>query len=194
MTGSRDELELKARVDDPAALAAALAGAGAELTFRGEMLDRRYDRDGALGARDEVLRLRTYRPADGRPAYGVLAWKGPVSVRAGYKHREEYETPLADPAAALAILERLGYEVVMRIDRAIAEYRLAGAAVRVEWYPAMDVLVEIEGEPAAIERAAAATGLARESFLPESLPHFVRAYERRTGRRARLAAAPVSRS
>lgn len=194
MSGSRDELELKARVDDPAALEAALAGAGAELTFRGEMLDRRYDRDGALEARDEVLRLRSYRPADGRPAYGVLAWKGPVSVRAGYKHREEHETPLADPAAALAILERLGYEVVMRIDRTIAEYRLAGVAVRVEWYPAMDVLVEIEGEPAAIERAAAATGLARESFLPESLPHFVTAYERRTGRRARLAAAPVSRS
>ena len=192
MSGSRDELELKARVDDPTALEAALARAGAELTFRGEMLDRRYDRDGALEARDEVLRLRTYRPADGRPAYGVLAWKGPVSVRAGYKHRAEHETTLADPAAALAILERLGYEVVMRIDRTIAEYRLAGAAVRVEWYPAMDVLVEIEGEPAAIERAAAATGLARESFLPESLPHFVTAYERRTGRRARLAAAPGS--
>jgi adenylate cyclase class IV len=192
VSGRRDELELKARVDDPAALEAALARAGAELTFRGEMLDRRYDRDGALEARDEVLRLRTYRPADGRPAYGVLAWKGPVSVRAGYRRREEHETTLADPAAALAILERLGYEVVMRIDRTIAEYRLAAAAVRVEWYPAMDVLVEIEGEPAAIERAAAATGLARESFLPESLPHFVTAYERRTGRRARLAAAPVS--
>jgi adenylate cyclase class 2 len=192
VSGSRDELELKARVDDPAALEAALARAGAELAFRGEMLDRRYDRDGALEARDEVLRLRTYRPADGQPAHGVLAWKGPVSVRVGYKHREEYETALADPAAALAILERLGYEVVMRIDRTIAEYRLAGAAVRVEWYPAMDVLVEIEGEPAAIERAAAATGLTRDSFLPESLPHFVTAYERRTGRRARLTAAPVS--
>lgn len=193
MRGSRDELELKARVDDPAALESALARAGAELTFRGEMLDRRYDRDGALEARDEVLRLRTYRPADGRPAHGVLAWKGPVSVRSGYKCREEHETPLADAAAALVILERLGYEVVMRIDRTIAEYRLAGAAIRVEWYPAMDVLVEIEGEPADIERAASATGLARESFLPESLPHFVTAYERRTGRRARLAAAPVSR-
>lgn len=192
MSGSRDELELKARVDDPAALEAALRRAGAELAFRGEMLDRRYDRDGTLEVRDEVLRLRAYRPADGRPAYGVLAWKGPVSVRGGYKHREEHETTLADPAAALTILEHLRYEVVMRIDRMIAEYRLAGAVVRVEWYPVMDVLVEIEGEPAAIERAVAATGLGREHFLPEALPHFVTAYERRTGRRARLAAEPVS--
>ena len=190
MSGSADELELKARVDDPAALEAALQRAGAELVFRGAMQDRRYDRGGVLQARDEVLRLRTYA---GTTTYGVLAWKGPVSVRGGYKHREEHETRLADTGATLAILERLGYEVVMRIDRTIAEYRLARATVRIEWYPAMDVLVEVEGEPAspaapaAIERAIVATGIPRDRFLPESLPFFIAAYERRTGRAARIA-------
>ncbi|HEV8265148.1 MAG TPA: class IV adenylate cyclase [Gemmatimonadales bacterium] len=186
-TAGEDELELKARVDDPVALEAALARAGAELVFRGEMVDRRYDRDGTLEARDEVLRLRVYRGTD---AYGVLAWKGPASVRGGYKHRVEHEVRVDDPEGALAILQRLGYEVVMRIDRTIAEYRLAGAAVRIERYPAMDVLVEIEGEPAAIERAVAATGVARDRFLPEPLAHFVAAYERRTGRPAQIAAPP----
>ena len=188
MSGSTGELELKARVDDPAALEAALACAGAELVFRGEMRDRRFDQGGTLEARDEVLRLRSY---NGTASYGVLAWKGPVTIRGGYKHREEQETRLVDPAAALAILERLGYEVVMRIDRMIAEYRLAQAAVRIEWYPAMDVLVEIEGEPVAIERAIPATGIPRDRFLPESLPFFVAAYERRTGRPARTAALPL---
>jgi adenylate cyclase class 2 len=178
VTGLTDELELKARVDDPAALEAALLRAGAELVFRGEMHDRRFDRGGAMETRDEVLRLRAYL---GTSTYGVLAWKGPVSVRGGYKRREEHETRLESPDAALAILERLGYEVVMRIDRTIAEYRLAQAAVRIEWYPAMDVLVEVEGEPAAIERAIAVTGIPRDRFLPESLPFFVAAYERRTG-------------
>jgi predicted adenylyl cyclase CyaB len=182
--GSTDELELKARVDDPAALEAALARAGAELVFRGEMHDRRFDRGGVMEARDEVLRLRSYT---GTASYGVLAWKGPVSVRAGYKLREECETRLDDPAAALAILERMGYEVVMRIDRTIAEYRIAQAVVRIEWYPVMDVLVEIEGEPAAIERAILATGIPRDRFLPESLPFFMAAYERRTGQPARIA-------
>ena len=185
MNASADELELKARVDDPAALERALRQAGAELAFRGEMTDRRYDRAGELEARDEVLRLRVYR-AEGGPEYGVLGWKGPASVRDGYKHREEHETRVAEPRATLAILERLGYEVILRIDRRIAEYRLAGATVRIEWYPAMDVLVEIEGEPTAIERAIDATGLARERFLPEALPHFVSAYEQRTGQMARL--------
>ena len=184
MSGSTDELELKARVDDPAALETALVGAGAELVFRGEMQDRRYDRGEELQARDEVLRLRTY---NGTTSYGVLAWKGPVSIRGGYKRREEHETRLEDCGAPLAILERLGYEVVMRIDRTIAEYRIARAAVRIEWYPAMDILVEVEGEPAAIERAIAATGIPRDRFLPESLPFFIAAYERRTGQRARIA-------
>ena len=59
--------------------------------------------------------------------------------------------------------------------------------VRIEWYPAMDVLVEIEGEPEAIEGAVRATGLSRDRFLPVALPHFVRAYEERTGQTARLA-------
>jgi predicted adenylyl cyclase CyaB len=184
---SADELELKARVDDPAALEATLADAGAELAFRGEMVDRRYDRAGKLERRDEVLRLRIYQPDTGAPAFGVLGWKGPVSVRDGYKHREEHEVPVGQPEATRVILERLGFQVVLRIDRKIAEYRLHGATVRIEWYPAMDVLVEIEGEPDAIERTVRATGLARDRFLPEALPHFVTAYERRTGRTARLA-------
>lgn len=181
-----DELEVKARVDDPQALAAALGAAGAALTFEGEMIDRRFDRAGTFAAGDQVVRLRTYRPAGGSP-HGVLGWKGPVSLRGAYRHREEIETPVADPGACLALLERLGLDVTLRIDRVVTQYRLDGAVLRVERYPAMDVLLEVEGEPAAIERAIKATGLPRERFLPESLPYFVEEYERRTGRRAELA-------
>lgn len=181
-----EELEVKARVDDPAALIAALAAAGARLTFRGRMIDRRFDRDGMLAARDEVLRLRVYRPADG-PGDGVLGWKGPHSRRGGYRHRTEHEVRLADPEAALAILARLGFVETLRIDRAIEQFALDGAVIRLERYPEMDVLVEIEGPPRAIEGAVAATGMPRERFLAESLPYFVAAFERRTGRPARLA-------
>lgn len=182
-----DELEVKARVDDPAAVAAALRRAGGQLEFRGVMRDRRFDRGGALAQRDEVLRLRVYEPADGAPAWGVLGWKGPVSARGAYRHRAETETRVADAAAAQAILDGLGYEVILAIDRRVETWRLDGAVCRLEWYPAMDVLLEVEGEPADIERAVAATGLPRERFLPESLPYFVAQYEARTGARAALA-------
>ena len=182
-----DELEVKARIEDPEAVERALVNAGAELVFSGEMIDRRFDQGGRLESRDEVLRLRLYRPANGAPAHGVLGWKGPTSQRGGYRHREEIETPVADADAALAVLDRLGYTVTLRIDRTISQYRLDGAVIRLERYPAMDTLLEVEGPPTAIERAIAATGLPRDRFLPQSLPYFVAAYERRTGRRAELA-------
>jgi predicted adenylyl cyclase CyaB len=183
----RDELELKARIDDPEAVRRALIAAGAELTYRGAMLDRRFDRKGRLEARDQVVRLRVYHPADHSGEWGVLGWKGPVGKKDGYRHREEWETRVDDPRAALVVLRRLGYKIVLRIDRAIEQYRLGDATLRLEWYPAMDVLLEVEGAPEEIERAIAATGLARDMFLAESLPYFKDAYETRTGKAARLA-------
>ena len=187
MSVVRDELELKARIEDPDALRRALLAAGAELTYRGAMLDRRFDRKARLERRDETVRLRVYHPADRAAEWGVLGWKGPVGKRDGYRHREEWETRVDDPKAALVVLRRLGYKIVVRVDRAVEQYRLGDATLRIEWYPAMDVLLEVEGAPEEIERAIAATSLPREAFLPESLPYFTQEYEKRTGKAARLA-------
>ena len=181
------ELEVKARVEDPDALRAALMRAGAVLEFRGDMLDRRFDRDATLADRDEVLRLRVFRQADGASAHGVLGWKGPHAKQGRYRRRAEAEARVSDSEGVAAILERLGFSVSLSIDRLVEVYRLGEAVLRLEWYPEMDVLLEVEGEPEEIERAIAATGLARKRFLAESLPYFVAAYERRTGRTARLA-------
>jgi adenylate cyclase class IV len=186
-TAAVDELEVKARVEDAAALRAALVRAGAILEFQGDMLDRRFDRGDRLADRDEVLRVRVFRQADGAPAYAVLAWKGPHSKQGRYRRRAEAEARVADPDGVMTILERLGFAVSLRIDRRVEVYRLGEAVLRLEWYPDMDVLLEVEGEPAEIERAVAATGIARERFLAESLPYFVAAFERRTGRAALLA-------
>src|SRR6266849_6210308 len=172
---------------DVAALRAALLAAGAELVFRGAMLDRRFDRKERLQRRDEVVRLRVFHPADGSAGWGVLGWKGTVGKRDGYRHREEWESRVDDPRAVAVVLRRLGYKIVLRIDRAVEQYRLGDATLRLEWYPAMDVLLEVEGAPEEIERAIAATGIARELFLAESLPYFTAAYEERTGRTARVA-------
>jgi adenylate cyclase class IV len=181
-----DELEVKARVEDPDGLRSALARSGAQLEFRGDMTDWRFDRDDTLTRRGEVLRLRVFQPADGT-AYGVLGWKGPPTQREHYRHRAEAEVRVTDPDATVTILERLGFAVTMRVDRRVELYRLAGAVLRLERYPAMDVLLEVEGEPGAIERAIGATGIDRNRFLAESLPYFVAQYEARTGRPALLA-------
>jgi predicted adenylyl cyclase CyaB len=186
VTVARDELELKARVEDPDAVRIAIVAAGAQLVYRGAMLDRRFDRKDRLRERDEVVRLRVYHPADRSGEWGMLGWKGPVGTRDGYRHREEWESRVDDPRAVLVVLRRLGYKIVLRVDRAIEQYQLGEATLRLEWYPAMDVLLEVEGAPDEIERAIGATGLARDAFLAESLPYFKEAYEKRTGRTARV--------
>ncbi len=186
------ELELKAVVPDPSALRARLAGAGAIPGFRGLMTERRYDRDGALGRRDEVLRVRSYRPAAGA-VRSEIAWKGP-SQRSpeGYKTRVEL-TCEARPAPDEPgpILEALGYAVVHTVDRWVEGWALAGAALRIEWYPRMDVLLEVEGTPPSIEAAILATGLPRGAFTADALIDFVRRYEPRAGRVAALAMADL---
>lgn len=186
-----DELELKAVVPDPDALRARLRASGGRERFRGRMSDRRFDRAGELAARDEVLRVRSFRHPDGH-IEAILGWKGPARVSAdGYKQREELELPIAPgglPAAPEAFLAALGYDVVHAIDREVEIYELGGATVRLERYPDMDLLLEVEGAPAAIEVAILATGIVRGAFTADSLADFARRFEVRTGRPAVLAA------
>ena len=194
MSAPHRELELKAVVPDADALRRRLQGAGAQPRFSGRMTDVRYDRSGELTLRDEVLRVRTLHHAGGA-VESIAAWKGPTRRSAdGYKLREEIELPVgADPGR---LLEALGYRPVHVIDREIETWRLGEATARLEWYPRMDVLVEVEGEPAAIERVIAVSGIPRGEFTAESLTEFVRRFEARTGAPAVLASgtpAAVSR-
>ena len=179
------EVELKAVVDDMRDRRALVEQAGGRVTFVGRLEDRRYDTEGrTLAAVDHVLRLRTYRSGDA--AHAHLDWKGPTERVDNFKVRDELTTGIDDPDALVTMLERLGYRVTREIDREIAQYALGEATVRFERYPRMDVLVEVEGTPEAIEAAIAVLALPRERFTAERLPDFVRAYETRTGLRAAL--------
>lgn len=181
------EIELKAIVGNVAALRAGLAAAGARLKFAGPLQDRRYDTaDGAMVARDHVLRLRVRRAADRESA--SLDWKGPAELVDGYKVREEISSPVGDSAAVHALLGALGFRVIREIDREIELFALDGALIRIEHYPRLDMLVEVEGSPESIERAIAVSGISRGEFSPERLSAFVNAFEMRTGQRAALCA------
>jgi adenylate cyclase class IV len=181
------EVELKGMVRSVAevrVLRNRIEAAGGELLYEGRLEDRRYDTpDRALALRDHVLRLRVYRDADVRTS---LDFKGPAGYTDGFKIREELTVGASDPLALASVLEALGYVVTREIDREIAHYAVAGATVRFEHYPRMDVLIEVEGAPEAIERAIALLGLPRTEFTAERLPDFVLRYEARTGERAAL--------
>lgn len=179
------EVEVKSVVPDARESVTIVERAGATLEFAGRLEDKRWDTPGRhVAARDEVLRTRVYRTATETRA--ELDWKGPNSYAGGYKTREELGTGVVDPAVLEDILSRLGYVITMAIDREIRQYRLHGAVVRFEHYPRMDDLVEVEGEPEAIERAIVALALPREGFTSERLPAFVQRFEARTGQVAAL--------
>ncbi|HJU69237.1 MAG TPA: CYTH domain-containing protein [Gemmatimonadaceae bacterium] len=179
------EVELKAVVDSMPARMANVERAGGRLVFRGRLEDCRYDTiDRQLRARDDVLRLRVYR--DDRSVRAELGWKGPTRYEEGYKVRDEVGARSPDADALRYILEHMGFVLTREIDRDVTQYELDGAVVRFERYPRMDDLVEVEGEPGAIERAIAAIGLPREAFTSERLFDFVRRWQERTGESAAL--------
>jgi adenylate cyclase class IV len=186
------EVELKSVVDDLDARRRRVEAAGAVLRFAGRLEDRRYDTgERALRLRDHVLRMRVWRVQREHTARATMDWKGATSQRDGYKLREELTVGIDDAETLAEVLTRLGYDVIESIDRDVWEYDLDGAAIRFERYPRMDPLVEIEGIPAAIERAVAATGLPRDGFTADRLADFVRRFEARTGARAALSDAPL---
>ncbi|HKR08518.1 MAG TPA: class IV adenylate cyclase [Gemmatimonadaceae bacterium] len=179
------EVELKAIVDDVGERRRKVESAGGKLSFEGKMSDRRYDfPSGDLSSKDEVLRIRSYIGAKSTEMY--LDWKGPTEFRDVYKVREEITTPVDDFVSLETILLKLGLEVTSEIDRDIAQYQLGGATIRFEIYPRMDALVEVEGEPAAIEAAIDAIGLPRGTFSNRRLTDFVLDFERRTGVQAAI--------
>jgi len=179
------EVELKAVVDDLAERRKRVEEAGGSLSFEGKISDRRYDFEmGVLSGRDEVLRVRQYHGKSSTKTF--LDWKGPTEFRDVYKVREEVATPVEDFDSLEQILMRLGLVVVTEIDREIAQYQLGGATVRFEVYPRMDVLVEVEGEPAAIEQAIEVIGLPRGTFTNHRLSDFVADFEHRTGVQAAI--------
>ena len=180
------EVELKAVVDDLPLRRKMIEDAGAVLSYEGKISDTRYDfSSGDLSQRDEVLRTRRYYDPGGSTRT-VLDWKGPTETRDVYKIREEITTQIDDFDSLVQIFEKLGLFLAWEIDREIAQYRLGSAIVRFENFPRMDVLVEVEGDPVAIEAAIDALGLPRGTFTSASLPDFVEKFEQRTGVRAAI--------
>lgn len=176
------EIELKAVVPDPAAVRKRLQAAGATKVRTGLMRDRRFDRGDELLRREQVLRVRSYQPVDAAEE-GRLTWKGaPRPDAGGYRIREEVELAFnGDGEAAVTLLRALGYDEVFAIDRWVEYWKSGRATVRLEWYPRMHVLCEVEGDPDEIERAIAITGIPRAAFTADAIADFVLRYERDHG-------------
>ncbi|WP_171446555.1 hypothetical protein [Corallococcus carmarthensis] len=175
------EVELKSVVDDLLLRRRHVEEAGGRLRFTGTMVDRYYTLESGPDRGAGRLRVRAYKaPAGG---WTELTWKGGARLEHGYKVREELNTRVEDEATLRNILERTGFEESECITREIAWYVFGDATLRFEQFPCMDLLVEVEGAPGAIEHAIPATGIPRELALLDSAARRLQLGPRSTGLR-----------
>ena len=155
------EIEVKVRVANAEEISRRIQAAGGVLVVPRTFEDNRlYDLpDGALGRAGGMLRLRE---AGGR---AVLTGKGPPGAGTDprYKVRTEEESEVPGANALAAVLSAAGLVVRWRYQKYRREYHLEGALLTVDETP-HGSWIEIEGEPGAIEQAAARIGVDRGDF------------------------------
>jgi adenylate cyclase class 2 len=157
------EIEVKVVVTDPAGFEAKVTALGAKLLRPRCFEDNRlFDRDGLLAGEGRLLRLRSL----GSRAF--LTAKSKVDdAPSGFKVRGEAEIEVADAGAAAELLETAGLSVAWRYQKWRTIWKLEGCAVTLDEIP-HGSFAELEGDPAAIDRAAATLGFARADYVTET--------------------------
>jgi adenylate cyclase class 2 len=156
----RWETEIKVYVTRPTLLKKRLRALGATLVQRrhfeeNEILDFK---DGRVRKARSLVRLRT---AEGT---GYLAFKGPRTIRNGFKSRREIEVGLANPAALREILRAVGLRTVYRYEKFRTVFKLGRTLITLDETP-IGVYTEMEGSPPSIRRIAASLGFEPKQFI-----------------------------
>jgi predicted adenylyl cyclase CyaB len=118
------------------------------------------DRDGELGDRASILRVRA---EEGRGA--VVTFKGPSSFEGPTKVRVELEMRVESAEKALEIFTTLGYKAERRYQKLREEWRLGTETICLDHTPIGD-FVEFEGDRA--EAVAKRCGFDPETALRKS--------------------------
>jgi adenylate cyclase class 2 len=190
------EIEIKLRISDAAALKRTLKRLGARLvgggTGRVHEWNVLFDTPhGDLAKNGQLLRIRTETPGaksrKGKSATAqrvLLTFKRPVGggtapsagVEGNHRHkvREELELEITDAATLTKIFEGLGMRGWFRYEKHRTTFRLPpasswakGLLIELDETP-IGTFVELEGPPAAIDRAAKALSFSPQDYIVEN--------------------------
>lgn len=187
------EIEIKLRISDPKALSRALKRLGARPVIGGTGRVHEWNvifdtPEGGLAKHGQLLRIRIETQASkskkgklltGQPA--MLTFKRPfvagsatpgnADLNRRHKVREEFEVEVADAGVLTSIFEGLGMKGWFRYEKYRTTFRLPGTAnwakgllIELDETP-IGVFVELEGPPAAIDRAAQELGYSRRDYV-----------------------------
>jgi adenylate cyclase class 2 len=187
------EIEIKLRISDPKALKRTLKRLGVRPVGGGSGRVHEWNvifdtPRGDLAKHGQLLRIRTETPeakskkGKAAPAKRVLlTFKRPIDATAPpsggaqenhrYKAREELELEVTDGAVLKKILEGLGMRGWFRYEKHRTTFRLPltsrwanGLLIEIDETP-IGTFVELEGPPAAIDRAAHELGFAQSDYI-----------------------------
>ncbi len=178
------ETEMKVPVADHAGVVQRLNALRAE--WVGEYLqdDMFLDtQERHLLAGDRGLRLRSVQRLDesqGKRRY-VLTYKG-ARQESTVKQREEIELEVSDAQAMREVFDRLGYRLMLHLQKRRRRYRLAGCHAELDTLPLLGRFVEVEG-PAedTVRTVAADLGLDTSQSITDSYASLLMAEAKKRG-------------
>ncbi len=145
-----DEIEIKFRAKDFAAVRRALKACGAKYVSTVDQTDTFFDTpEATLLAAGSGLRVRRTRvlrsaggQADTRP---LVTFKGPVKPGSRAKIRREIQTRCDQPGAMEDILRALGMHSALTVEKRRASYKFGRCTVELDEVAGLGRFVEIEG-------------------------------------------------
>jgi adenylate cyclase, class 2 len=191
-TAHREEIEIKLRVVDVAALCSRLKDVRArEIAPRTHELNTLYDTyQKGLRRRGQLIRIRIEQSA---PIFGksrrnenaaaILTYKGPSrsshnpkiagrqsNLRRHFKIKEEAEVSLGGALQMDRILRALGFHPVFRYEKFRTTFALPGVnglKIELDETP-VGIYLELEGPVAGIDRAARLLGYDRKEYMTDT--------------------------
>lgn len=163
MGASSRETEIKLRFGSPSEAFERLRNVGARAVRSREFEDNiLFDHPAdPLAPTGRLLRLRRV----GKGA--VLTFKAPVFEDSPHKVRVEHETPIERPDDLERILTGIGYVATYRYQKYRSVFELDGVEVSVDETP-IGCYLELEGDPAGIDRVAARLGFTEDAYIRDS--------------------------
>jgi len=137
---------------------------------------------------DQGLRLRSVVREDRTgAAEHILTYKG-ARQKGSLKQREEIEAGVSDPQAMVDVLDRLGFTLMLHLQKRRKRYKLGGCWVELDTVPLLGRFVEVEGpDGEAIGQVARGLGLDLSRGLTDSYASLLMGQARQRGMQGRPA-------
>ncbi len=159
----KTEVEIKLKVDDPAAIESKLKAIGAALVHPREFEDNQlYDfPDFALKTRGAMLRLRIQARGS------VLTYKEAPRVEGGAKVRDEMEVSVSEGETMAAMISKIGLRPLFRYQKYRAVWSYSDLLVTLDETP-IGFFIELEGPKTAIDEVATRLGYKASDYIVKS--------------------------